>query len=148
VRAFKYWMPVVLWMALIFGGSTDFMSGHHTSRFLVPLIRWFYPGLSPEAVDVIQTGIRKFWHLTEYGVLALLVWNALARPFDAGAVRWEAEAARRTLLICALYAASDEFHQAFVPSRGSSVYDVALDVCGSALALAALWQGGRWRKIW
>ena len=29
----KSWLPVFLWMALMFFGSTDLMSAEHTSRF-------------------------------------------------------------------------------------------------------------------
>ena len=34
-------------------------------------------------------------------------------------------------MVCLLYAASDEIHQAFVPGRGPSVFDVLLDFCGA-----------------
>jgi VanZ family protein len=39
------------------------------------------------------------------------------------------------LLGCALFAASDEFHQTFVKSRTPSVRDVLLDVAGASLGL-------------
>jgi len=39
------------------------------------------------------------------------------------------------LLGCALFAASDEFHQTFVKSRTPSVRDVRLDVTGAILGL-------------
>jgi VanZ family protein len=39
------------------------------------------------------------------------------------------------LLGCALFAASDEFHQTFVKSRTPSVRDVLLDVTGALLGL-------------
>ena len=44
------------------------------------------------------------------------------------------------MLLCALYAASDELHQAFIPGRSPQLADVLID-CGGALAgilLAAL----------
>ena len=135
-------------MALIFWGSTDLMSSHHTSRFMAPFLRWLFPGISGETVEAVQTVIRKGWHFTEYGMLALLVWNALVKPFDRTPASWSARCATRAWLICVLYAASDEFHQAFVPSRGSSVADVGLDAVGAASALAALWGFGRWRGFW
>jgi VanZ family protein len=135
-------------MALIFLGSTDLMSGHHTSLFITPILRWLFPGISRETVEAVQTVIRKGWHFTEYGILALLVWNALVKPLDGKPASWFARWATRAWLICVLYAASDEFHQAFVPSRGSSVADVGLDAVGAASALAALWGFGRWRGFW
>ena len=39
-------------------------------------------------------------------------------------------------LACAIFAASDEFHQSFVPSRTSSPTDVMIDVCGALVGLA------------
>src|SRR5262249_31317101 len=35
-----YSLPVILWMALIFAGSTDLLSPHRTSRMIGPLLRW------------------------------------------------------------------------------------------------------------
>jgi len=135
-------------MALIFLGSTDVMSAHHTSRFLVPFLRWLFPRMSPELIATAQSLVRKGWHLTEYAVLALLVWNALVRPFALRPTSWPMRATRLAWLLCVLFAASDEFHQAFVPSRISSVSDVGLDAGGSAAALLALWTFGRWRAFW
>jgi VanZ family protein len=148
MRFAKSWLPVVFWMGVIFFGSTDAMSGSHTSRFVVPLIRWFLPAASTETVETIHLIIRKGWHLTEYAILALWVSRALTlrTPPPAGACPWRVF--RIALVICALYACSDEFHQSFVPSRGASVDDVALDTFGSAVGLALRWAFGRWRGVW
>jgi VanZ family protein len=47
-----------------------------------------------------------------------------------------------------LYAASDEFHQRFVPTRTPLVSDVLIDTCGGAAGLFAVWIFGRLRKRW
>ena len=47
-----------------------------------------------------------------------------------------------------LYAASDEFHQMFVPTRTAHVTDVLIDTAGGAAGLLAMWWYGRWRKHW
>jgi VanZ family protein len=44
------------------------------------------------------------------------------------------------LLSCAAYAASDEFHQSFVPSRTASLRDVTIDLCGATLAVLLYWS--------
>jgi VanZ family protein len=49
-------------------------------------------------------------------------------------------------LIVALYAASDEFHQSFVPTRTALVSDVFVDTAGGAAGLLALWAFGRRQK--
>ena len=89
--------------------------------------------MSPNAIWTILVITRKCAHVIEYTVLALLLWRALrsvpvlyAKTFMIfGAV----------LLGCALFAASDEFHQTFVKSRTPSVRDVLLDVGGALLGL-------------
>jgi VanZ family protein len=53
-----------------------------------------------------------------------------------------------TLAIVFLYAASDEFHQLFVPTRTAHVTDVFIDTAGGAAGLLAFWLIGRWRKRW
>ena len=51
-----------------------------------------------------------------------------------------------TLLICIIYAASDELHQAFVPGRGAHVSDVIIDSAGSALGILIVTVSKRLRK--
>ena len=43
--------------------------------------------------------------------------------------------ARTALIVCAAYAASDEFHQCFSDGRGPSPVDVMIDTVGAAIAL-------------
>ena len=127
-------MPAIVWMALIFLGSTDMLSAEHTSRFLVPLLRWIDPQISFAALNAIQLGIRKLGHLTEYAILAALLWRALR-----GGTRWQMKMSILLLvaaLACAIFAASDEFHQSFVPSRTASPTDVMIDICGALIGLA------------
>src|SRR5205807_9355390 len=76
-RFVRYWMPAIVWMAVIFLGSTDMLSAAHTARFLVPFLRWLDLQISLAALIAIQFGIRKFAHVTEYAILAALLWCAL-----------------------------------------------------------------------
>jgi VanZ family protein len=46
-----------------------------------------------------------------------------------------------------LFAASDEFHQMFVPTRTARVSDVFIDLAGGALGLLALWLVQPRKKI-
>jgi VanZ family protein len=73
--------------------------------------------------------IKKLGHALGYGLLAASVRHALGerRPWLA----W---------LLAALYAATDEFHQSFVPGRHPSIVDVlAFDNAG---ALTGVWVYG------
>jgi VanZ family protein len=133
VKAFlRYWAPIIVWATLIFAGSTDLMSAEHTSRFIEPFLRWLHPGISPGPLATAQFYIRKAGHVSEYAVLAALFYRALVNTLCAGRA---VAAAAIVLLFCAAYAASDEFHQSFVPSRTASARDVAIDVSGALLAV-------------
>ena len=129
----KYWFPLLMWLGVIFVGSTNLMSAEHTSRFVVPFLLWLKPGMSPQTIWVILVVMRKCAHVTEYAVLALLLWRALRSVPILGT---------KTLLVfgavvlgCALFAASDEFHQTFFKLRTPSVRDVLLDTAGAILGL-------------
>ena len=133
-RFVRYWMPAIVWMALIFLGSTDVLSAEHTSRFLIPFLRWLDPQISLAALAAIQLGIRKLGHLTEYAILAMLLWRALR-----GGTRWQTKTSILFLVAafsCAIFAASDEFHQSFILSRTSSPADIMIDICGALIGLA------------
>ena len=79
-------------------------------------------------------------------MLALLLWRALRQESTPGNTPWRWSKAGLVLALVALYAASDEIHQAFVPSRQASVWDVLLDTTGAAVGLLCLWAAGRLRK--
>ncbi len=133
------WLPALLWLALILFASSDAFSSSQTSRFLEPALRWLFPTLGPQRILEIHALIRKAAHLTEYAVLAILFWRALrgtttwlTKPRQT-AWRWmPALGALGTAALCAVV---DELHQSTVPSRTGSARDVALDICGAALAL-------------
>src|SRR5215470_10225317 len=75
-RFIRYWAPLLLWLGVIFFGSTDLMSAQHTSRFIVPFLLWLKPDISPETLASIHFILRKCAHVTEYAVLALLLLRA------------------------------------------------------------------------
>jgi VanZ family protein len=132
-----FWLPVLLWMALIFTGSSDAHSSEHSSRFFEPILRWLFPKMSQAHIDDLHLVIRKCGHLTEYAILALLVWRALHRSAN-NLSTWSWPKVGGTLLVIFLYAASDEFHQSFVPTRTARFSDVLIDTTGAAIALLVL----------
>jgi VanZ family protein len=142
------WLPVLVWMCVIFSASGDQASFSRSSRIIGPLVRWLFPHLSDEAVHAVVASVRKCAHLAEYAVLALLLWRALRKPPKPGLPPWRWSQAAVALTLVALYAATDELHQAFVPSRQGRIGDVLLDTLGGAVGLASLWAIGRWRKRW
>lgn len=142
----RTWLSVALWMGVIFFLSTDELSDQRTSRFIGPVLRWLNPGISDAAVREIQYTVRKCAHLSEYAVLAILLQRALYPTTIVATSGWTWSQAGWALFLTALYACSDEFHQAFVPSRQASVMDVLIDTAGGGIGLAVWWVAGRWRR--
>lgn len=127
-----YWMPVVIWMGMIFWGSTDALSANRTSRFLGPFLRWLVPGIQPETEQAIRAVIRKGGHVSEYAVLAVLLARALRIGREPGPrARWTGGA----WVLASAYAMTDEFHQSFHASRQGSWIDVGIDSVGAALGV-------------
>ncbi|HEY3663665.1 MAG TPA: VanZ family protein [Chthoniobacterales bacterium] len=126
----KVWLPVALWMALMFYGSTDLLSADHTSRFLTPFLRWLYPAISPETIAHAHLITRKAGHVTEYAVLASLLFRAL-RNSPGGFWRRAAFA----FFPAVIFAATDEWHQSFIASRTSSLGDVGFDAIGAIVGI-------------
>jgi VanZ family protein len=116
----RQWIPVIVWGVMIFSLSTSAFSAANTAKFIDPALRWLIPGLSAAAIDAGHLLIRKSAHFTEYGVLFWLLIRGpmVERPYLA-------------LMLCVVYALTDEGHQAFVPGRTASLYDVALDSTGA-----------------
>ena len=103
-RAISLWLPVGAWAAVIFALSSvpSLSSG---------LGEWDYV-------------LRKCAHMTEYAVLAALLYRAFDRELPA-------------FLAAVAYAATDELHQHLVHGRHASVVDVAIDAVGATIGLLA-----------
>jgi VanZ family protein len=119
-RSLTKWTPVVAWAIIIFLFSTSYFSADNTSKFIDPILRFFMPGASAATIALAHGFVRKAAHFTNYAILFwLLVSGPLrGRPYFAFG-------------LCVFYALLDEGHQLFVPSRGPSLYDVALDSTGA-----------------
>ncbi len=111
-RPLAAWTPAVAWAGLIFALSAQ------------PNLR-FVPD---EGLDFL---IRKAGHMGVFGVLALLLWRALART-----TAWRRPWAG-ALALAIVYAAGDELHQGFVIGRHPSILDVGIDATGALAALVA-----------
>ncbi len=144
IRNFKYWVPVLLWMIFIFWMSTGTFSAENTSLIIEPILSSLMPSLLPEKVEMIHGVIRKLGHVIEYFILGILLFRAFrSGSRELRIRRW----AFSSFLVAMLYAASDEFHQAFVATRTASLFDVGMDTVGGILAqgVSVLWQLSRQR---
>ena len=89
--------------------------------------------MAPETIRSVHIAMRKCAHVAEYAILALLLWRALR---SGSAVRAKMSMLIAAVLLgCAVFAASDEFHQSFVKSRTPSLRDVLLDIAGALFGL-------------
>ena len=136
-------MPAIAWMLIIFAASSDLGSAEHTSRFLIPFLRWLTPDISLATLAAVQLSIRKAAHLTEYAILGALLFRAVTAP--NGWPRWH-YAAAVAIVVAGAFAALDEFHQTFVQSRTGSSHDVLIDTSGAALGLILWWVFTRRRQ--
>jgi Predicted integral membrane protein len=92
------------------------------------------PRMQQERIlDTTNFIVRKTGHVSEYallGVLALLVLSSYKKTLFSRALI--------SLMICALYAASDEFHQIYTSGRTPLFTDVLIDIAGSAAGIFIL----------
>jgi VanZ family protein len=127
---FEYWTPVMVWLLAMLFFSTDMMSSSETSRFIVPILTFVFPGLSPTEIKVWHGVIRKFGHISEYFILAMLVYRS---------VKYEhpdlVDAKLRTIAFVGMVAVLDELHQGFTAFRTASILDVGYDWLGGVWAL-------------
>jgi VanZ family protein len=127
VRNLKNRLPALIWAGLIFMFSTNVFSAGNTGGILADLLRYFFSALSDDNIQLIHTLIRKLGHFSEYFILAVLILRALRQETGE---KLQTPRLALGLGLTALYAVSDEFHQAFVPSRTASIADVLLDIFG------------------
>lgn len=131
----KAWLPAILWAGVISSLSTDTFSAEHTSVIIVPILQWLFPHASHATIEALHGLIRKSAHLTEYFIFSILLVRGLRGPERGWMLRWAIWA----VAIAAGYAALDEFHQSFVPSRTASPWDALLDSVGATAAQVFLW---------
>jgi len=130
VHRFKYVWPAGLCALVIFAFSTSLFSSTNTGHFIIPVLHFLFPSYSPAALQNLHFRIRKLGHISEYFVFCLLVFRGLRRDRPGWALEW----ALWAVLIAAVYAGTDEFHQIFVPGRTPAVEDVMIDTFGAMLA--------------
>lgn len=104
-----YWLPLVAYAAIIFMLSS--MSQPSVPSFDIP----YYD---------------KVLHVVEYAGFGVILCRAMAM---GGSGLAPGAAFIGALLVGALYGASDELHQVFVPFRSADPFDFLADCIGSAL---------------
>ena len=127
----RLWLPAILWTAVIFAASSGSFSSANTGGFLGKLVHSILGDrIGPTAVEVIHFIIRKLSHVTEYGILSILVYRAVRADRTGWSMRWAITA----IVYAAVVGSLDEWHQSFVPGRTATPWDTVIDTLGAALA--------------
>lgn len=131
-RALRYWirvwLPVVLAVAVIALESTELFGSDRTSGPLRRLYEAIFGPVGNARWDSIHHLIRKSGHFLGYGAVGLAWLRAWWMTLPHSRFLPDALLA---LLGTAAVASADEWHQAFLPNRTGSPWDVALDCCGA-----------------
>ena len=129
----RYWLPPLVWMALIWSMSSDPGSADNSAGPFAWIMTVLFPWATPAQIELAHLAVRKLGHMIEYAILAVLWFRTLYTgrrlPFTSSALA--------ALAISVAWAIADEFHQSFVPSRNASAFDVIFDSTGASLALLA-----------
>jgi VanZ family protein len=129
-RKLLAWLPTLLWLSVLALFSTDWFSAEHTGSVLRKIIHAVFGPVSLHTFQQIHFLIRKAAHFVSYGFLSALAffsWRATLPLPPRWMLRWAALGVLTAFVAGSL----DEFHQSFVPSRGSSFHDVLLDTAGA-----------------
>lgn len=111
---------VLIWMTLIFiMSSFNATESSNQSNFIVNILSNI---LNINNIKLLSLIIRKLAHFTEYFILGTLVYNAINNYNKKKYV---------AIIICILYAISDEIHQIYVPGRSCQILDILIDSIGS-----------------
>ena len=125
------WLPVAVGVAVIMLESTEMLGSDHTSH---PL-RWIWEHLFGPASSAhwerIHHLIRKCGHFFGYGFIGVVWLRAWWMTLPHSRFLDDAVLA---LLGTTLVASLDELHQAYLPNRTGSPWDVLID-CSGALTL-------------
>ena len=109
---------------------------NETSRFIRPLLEFFFPSASPETLTIYHGLIRKFAHFAEYAILGWFALRAFSGARSSRRFRYRFAISMFVVLTVALI---DELNQSSLSSRSGSIYDVILDGLGGVTALSVLY---------
>ena len=118
---------VIIWMVIIFIlSSFDATSSSGQSGIIVNFISSV---TNIDNLSLLSKIVRKLAHFTEYFILGLLVYNLIKNYNKKTYI---------AIIICILYAVSDELHQILVPGRSCQILDIIIDSLGSMLGIFTL----------
>jgi len=142
LRQVIFTLLTVLWMIVIFSFSAkpgneseeqSIKAGMIVCHMFVPDFDDLSEQQQIDMAQAIDHPVRKTAHATEYAMLAGLVLGMVT----VSIIRWKN--VLTAISVSVLYAATDEFHQLFVPARSGQVKDVLIDGCGAVIGTLIIW---------
>ena len=131
---------LIIWLIAIFIFSNDVgSSSSEKSDSIATLIVEFISDITGndytdsklnDMIDTCVVIVRKGAHFLEYFILGILVINVIKDYKELNV-----KICIISILLCMLYAISDEVHQLFVPDRTGKITDVLIDTSGSSLSV-------------
>jgi VanZ family protein len=133
-------LTTLAWAVLVFYLSTERFGSDFSQGLVAPALALLHFNVSLRTFHILDVLLRKTAHITEYGILASLVYCSFSwqQPF-----RWKLGQAIWCIGIVGLYSLTDEFHQRYVPGRHASLVDCGIDVAGAAIALITIFEARR-----
>lgn len=147
----------VLWCVMIFcfsamegdeSTATSYWVGERICNTFVPQYHSWDSALQMDLVMDIDIFVRKGAHMMEYMILSMFVFGTvLPVKKETRAKKEIVKTAFVAFALAVCYAASDEFHQYFVPGRAAMVTDVLIDSGGVLIGVFICAMGmGKARK--
>jgi VanZ family protein len=127
----RAWLPVALGVGVIALESTTLFSAQETSGPLRALFQALFGPVSNQDWAQIHFFVRKSGHFLGFGLLGLVWLRAWWMTLPRSVFLTDTLLA---LLGTAMTASADELHQAFLPGRTGTPWDVLID-CSGAIAL-------------
>ena len=130
-----------LWMAVIFSFSANpaeesTQISRSVGRMIGEICISEFQEWPKERQDVfaerIDYPVRKCAHASEYAILGILLWLSISEIA-------EKKMGLYAFVTGTIYAASDEFHQLYVPGRSGQISDVILDASGILIGLLLIY---------
>lgn len=116
---------IVIWMITVFCFSNDnSQKSSNKSEKIVEVISQICDNKIREK-DKLETIVRKSAHMLIYtigGILFFLYFNTYDIVFKKKIIY--------SIIICVIYAITDEIHQGFVPGRSPQITDILIDTAG------------------
>ena len=156
LKIIQTWIFVFLWLGLIFyfsnmnSNESNVKSKETIQKVIETTVETGNKvGITEEVptkeeqlswIEILNLPLRKFMHMMIYCILSLLVINALNKQ----KIKHKYFI---TVILCVLYAITDEYHQTFITGRTGQLFDVIIDTIGILIGVFLKKKGEKNEQI-